>query len=214
MPPNMSAPRSRVSSIPTPALPARICSPTSAWLGPKDARSVLVTVSGTHGIEGYYGSGCQVGWFTEGHAAKLPANTAMMSIHASNPYGFSQGRRVNEDNMDINRNFIDFDAKQPPANPAYGEVHEWLVPHSWDNEIAAGIQKKSPTTMPASARKPRRQPSSAASTRIRTAFSMAASRPAGHIKRSRRSATSICRRPNISACWIITPALARSAIRK
>lgn len=113
-----------------------------AWLGPKDARAVLVTVSGTHGIEGYYGSGCQVGWFNEGHAASLPAGLAIMSIHASNPYGFSWGRRVNEDNMDINRNFIDFDNKQPPANPAYAEVHEFLVPHSWDADIAADIQQK------------------------------------------------------------------------
>ncbi|WP_341915713.1 M14 family metallopeptidase [Ferrovibrio terrae] len=113
-----------------------------AWIGPKDARAVLVTVSGTHGIEGYYGSGCQVGWLKDGHAAKLPANTAMLSIHGSNPYGFSWGRRVNEDNMDINRNFIDFATKAPPANPAYAEVHDWLVPQSWDADIAAGIQQK------------------------------------------------------------------------
>lgn len=113
-----------------------------AWLGPKDARAVLITVSGTHGIEGYYGSGCQVGWFNEGHAAQLPANTAVLSIHASNPYGFSWGRRVNEDNMDINRNFIDFEAKSPPANPAYAEVHDWLVPPDWNDAIAAGIQQK------------------------------------------------------------------------
>ena len=113
-----------------------------AWLGPRDAKAVLVTVSGTHGIEGYYGSGCQVGWLSEGHAAKLPAGTAMLSIHASNPYGFSWGRRVNEDNMDINRNFIDFAAKAPPANPAYAEVHDWLVPQGWSDEIAANIQTK------------------------------------------------------------------------
>ncbi|WP_341898702.1 M14 family metallopeptidase [Ferrovibrio terrae] len=113
-----------------------------AWIGPKDARAVLVTVSGTHGIEGYYGSGCQVGWLQDGHAAKLPANTAMLSIHGSNPYGFSWGRRVNEDNMDINRNFIDFATKAPPANPAYAEVHDWLVPQSWDAGIAANIQTK------------------------------------------------------------------------
>lgn len=113
-----------------------------AWLGPRDAKAVLVTVSGTHGIEGYYGSGCQVGWLNEGHAVKLPAGTAMLSIHASNPYGFSWGRRVNEDNMDINRNFIDFAAKAPPANPAYAEVHDWLVPQGWSDEIAANIQTK------------------------------------------------------------------------
>ncbi|HEX6958060.1 MAG TPA: M14 family metallopeptidase [Ferrovibrio sp.] len=113
-----------------------------AWLGPRDASAVLVTVSGTHGIEGYYGSGCQVGWLSDGHAAQLPAGTAMLLIHASNPYGFSWGRRVNEDNMDINRNFIDFGTSAPPANPAYAEVHGWLVPDDWSGEVAAGIQRR------------------------------------------------------------------------
>ncbi|HLT76493.1 MAG TPA: M14 family metallopeptidase [Ferrovibrio sp.] len=113
-----------------------------AWIGPRDARAVLVTVSGTHGIEGYYGSGCQVGWLEDGHAATLPADTAMLLIHASNPYGFSWGRRVNEDNIDINRNFIDFEHAAPPANPAYAEVHDWLLPDQWNDAVAAGIRQK------------------------------------------------------------------------
>ena len=29
-------------------------------------------------------------------------------LHALNPYGFSHLRRVNEDNADLNRNFVDF----------------------------------------------------------------------------------------------------------
>lgn len=113
-----------------------------AWIGPRDATAVLVTVSGTHGVEGYYGSGCQVGWLNEGHAAKLPAHTALLLIHASNPYGFSWGRRVNEDNMDINRNFIDFERAKPPANPAYAEVHDWLLPEQWSDRVAADIQQR------------------------------------------------------------------------
>ena len=41
-----------------------------------------------------------------------------MLIHAINPHGFAWLRRVTEDNVDLNRNWIDFD--QPaPANPAY-----------------------------------------------------------------------------------------------
>lgn len=113
-----------------------------AWIGPRDAKAVLVTISGTHGIEGYYGSGCQVGGLNEGDAAALPAGTAMLLIHASNPYGFSWGRRVNEDNMDINRNFIDFEHAAPPANPAYAEVHEWLLPETWSDAVAADIQRR------------------------------------------------------------------------
>jgi hypothetical protein len=112
-----------------------------AWIGPRDAKAVLVTVSGTHGIEGYYGSGCQVGWLAEGHAKNLPRDTSLLLIHASNPYGFSWGRRVNEDNMDINRNFIAFErGAVPPKNPAYAEVHPWLLPKLWDAASIAKVQ--------------------------------------------------------------------------
>jgi hypothetical protein len=34
-----------------------------AWLGPADASRVLVTISGTHGAEGFAGAGIQVGSF-------------------------------------------------------------------------------------------------------------------------------------------------------
>ena len=33
-----------------------------AWLGPHDARRVLVLISGTHGVEGYQGSAAQIGF--------------------------------------------------------------------------------------------------------------------------------------------------------
>ena len=33
-----------------------------AWLGPATAKSVIVTISATHGVEGFCGSGCQVGF--------------------------------------------------------------------------------------------------------------------------------------------------------
>ena len=36
-----------------------------AWLGKPDASRVLMTLSGTHGVEGYYGSTCQAAWLRE-----------------------------------------------------------------------------------------------------------------------------------------------------
>ena len=36
------------------------CIADVAWLGPEDASKLLILVSGTHGAEGYAGSGCQV----------------------------------------------------------------------------------------------------------------------------------------------------------
>jgi hypothetical protein len=38
---------------------------------------------------------------------------------------------VNEDNVDLNRNFIDWTAK-PPENPAYADLHPALVVPAWD----------------------------------------------------------------------------------
>lgn len=102
-----------------------------AQFGPADARRALVLSSATHGIEGYCGSGCQVGFLETGLAKTLPADTGLLLVHAHNPHGFAHGRRVTEDNIDLNRNFIDF-AAGLPENPAYDEVHDWLVPADWD----------------------------------------------------------------------------------
>src|SRR5437870_2312233 len=49
-----------------------------AWLGPRDAWNVLVTISATHGAEGFCGSGAQVDWLTRGEAAQLPASVAVL----------------------------------------------------------------------------------------------------------------------------------------
>jgi hypothetical protein len=43
-----------------------------------------------------------------------------------NPYGFSWDRRVNEDNADINRNFVDF--ARPPQNKAYARLAAEISP--------------------------------------------------------------------------------------
>ena len=71
---------------------------------------MLVTVSGTHGVEGFFGSAVQVEWLRRIKGAALPGDIAALHIHAINPYGFSWLRRTNEDNVDINRNWMDFDA--------------------------------------------------------------------------------------------------------
>jgi hypothetical protein len=90
-----------------------------AWLGPRDARQVLVTISGTHGVEGFFGSATQIEWLRRAKTAHLPEGIAALHIHAINPYGFAWLRRTNEDNVDINRNWMNFDATLP-ANPRRG----------------------------------------------------------------------------------------------
>jgi predicted deacylase len=101
-----------------------------AWVGPSDAERVLVLLSGVHGVEGYCGSGAQIDWLRHGGAATMPTGTAVLLIHAANPYGFAWTRRVTEENVDLNRNWVDFDACLP-ENPGYEMLRDALVPREW-----------------------------------------------------------------------------------
>jgi hypothetical protein len=104
-----------------------------AWFGPRDARRVFVAISATHGVEGFYGSATQIEWLRRGEAGRLPEGTAALLIHALNPFGFAWLRRTNEDNVDINRNWVDFD-RPLPGNPLYDELADDLCPTDWSPE--------------------------------------------------------------------------------
>ncbi len=111
-----------------------------AWFGPADAERVLLTCSATHGIEGFCGSAGQIAWLAGGRLRELPPGIACMAVHAVNPYGFAWQRRVNEDNVDLNRNFIDHAAGYP-ENAGYDELAETLCPRSLDEETLAATQR-------------------------------------------------------------------------
>ena len=100
--------------------------------GPRDAKSLLIISSACHGVEGYCGSGVQTLLLNdEGfREAAAKARVAVLYIHALNPYGFSWWRRTTHENVDLNRNFLDF--SQPvPRNPGYDELAAALVPATW-----------------------------------------------------------------------------------
>lgn len=101
-------------------------------VSPPDANALLVITSGTHGVEGFTGSACQIGLL--GDKVLLEAaranHVALLMVHAVNPYGFSHLRRVNEDNVDINRNCVDF-TQTLPVNADYRDVHALLLPREW-----------------------------------------------------------------------------------
>ena len=100
-----------------------------ACLGPADAENVLLVMSGTHGVEGFAGSGIQVALLSENLVAALGSNTRLVLVHALNPYGFAFLRRANEDNIDLNRNFIDHD-KPYPVNREYERLSGVIAPRS------------------------------------------------------------------------------------
>ena len=104
----------------------------SVLLGPTDAGSLLIVTSGTHGVEGFCGSGCQRALLGDDELLKRidAGRVAVLLIHAVNPYGFSHLRRANEDNIDLNRNFLDF-AQARPKNAGYDELHGLLLSAEW-----------------------------------------------------------------------------------
>ena len=53
-----------------------------AVLGDPGAKRLLIALSGTHGVEGFYGSGCQIKWLQELGKRSLPADVAVVMIHA------------------------------------------------------------------------------------------------------------------------------------
>jgi hypothetical protein len=60
---------------------------------------------------------------------------AVLYLHALNPHGFSHGRRVTQENVDLNRNFLDF-SRPPPVNEGYAELHALLLPEVWPPDAA------------------------------------------------------------------------------
>ncbi|MFN9744202.1 MAG: M14 family metallopeptidase [Betaproteobacteria bacterium] len=105
-----------------------------ARMGPADAGRVLMVTSACHGVEGYCGSGVQGALLADAGfaAAAQAAGVAVLYIHALNPYGFSWWRRVTHENVDLNRNGLDFARlAELPANPAYDAIAAAAVPAEW-----------------------------------------------------------------------------------
>ena len=108
----------------------------TARFGPADAANMLVLIAGTHGVEGHCGSGAEIAWLRNRGPSKLPEDTGALVIHAINPYGFAWSRRVTEDNVDLNRNFVDHD-KAYPRNQGYETLAAALLPRDWNEESHA-----------------------------------------------------------------------------
>lgn len=113
-----------------------------AVFGPPDAADVVLLHSGTHGVEGFCGSGLQHAMLSAGSEIDdaVDAGLRVVMLHAINPWGFSWRRRVTEDNVDLNRNFRDFTQAAGP-DPDYDAVHPLLLPSAfpWTDANRAAI---------------------------------------------------------------------------
>ena len=100
-------------------------------IGPDDAKKLLFVTSGVHGVEGFTGSAIQLHALSEDILPPLPEDMAVIFVHALNPYGFAYGRRVNEHNVDLNRNFIDWRQQPPADHPLGAAAQKALLPEEW-----------------------------------------------------------------------------------
>lgn len=114
-------------NIPAPGPNGETLSIDRAYLGNSKPSQLLIITSGIHGVEGYAGSALQQLWLNE-FSNELPTDTGVLLVHALNPYGFAYNRRVNENNIDLNRNALT--TFPGPPNPGYQSLNPWLNPSS------------------------------------------------------------------------------------
>jgi hypothetical protein len=92
----------------------------AALIGPERPRRVLVLSTGLHGVEAFFGSAVLAAYLDEGLCGwRRPADAGLLLLHALNPYGYVWRRRANEDNVDLNRNFL------LPGEPYSGSAELW-----------------------------------------------------------------------------------------
>lgn len=103
---------------------------TTDWIrtdnGGRD--KLVIFTTGEHGVEGYVGS-TMLEMFIQDYLPRLDvATTDVLLIHAINPWGMKHKRRVNANNVDLNRNFL-YDAQPDPGfNPEYAQLVSLLMP--------------------------------------------------------------------------------------
>ncbi|MFM9887522.1 MAG: DUF2817 domain-containing protein [Burkholderiales bacterium] len=103
----------------------------------------LVISSGLHGAEGLFGSAVQLAALSTIAAALAAEGVRLIFIHALNPYGFAWSRRVNEENVDLNRNFLSGEEPYAGSPEGYATLDSLLNPKSpprwWDYVPLRGL---------------------------------------------------------------------------
>ena len=100
------------------------------WAQAHKKETLVIISTAEHGIEGYVGYALMK-IFIEEFAPHLdPENTGLLLIHGLNPWGMKHHRKVNENSVDLNRNFV-FDGKFDPAiNPQFHLIKDLINPQT------------------------------------------------------------------------------------
>ena len=91
--------------------------------------NLVILTTGVHGVEGYIGSVMLDVFFNEVYPALDTEDTGVLVVANVNPYGMKYFRRYNENNVDLNRNFIlDWESFDLSSNKEYPKVDTFLGP--------------------------------------------------------------------------------------
>ncbi|MDT9600494.1 DUF2817 domain-containing protein [Sphingosinicella rhizophila] len=115
---------------PSPGPNGEALSTSVALLGPEDPETMLVVVSGTHGIEGYAGSAIQIAALAGRDFDPLAPGLGILFVHLVNPWGCAWNRRENEDNADVFRNLV-YDKQPFVRNALYERYEQGINPREW-----------------------------------------------------------------------------------
>lgn len=99
-----------------------------AWMGALNAPRVLLHTSGIHGVEAFAGSAVQLALLD--YPPEPGDGAAIALAHVLNPYGMAWLRRTNENNVDLNRNFLGGNEQWSGAPPLYAALDPLLNPRT------------------------------------------------------------------------------------
>ena len=95
----------------------------------QEQTNLVILTTGVHGMEGYIGSVMLDVFFGEVYPQLNGDNTGVLVVANVNPYGMKYFRRYNENNVDLNRNFIlDWENFDLSTNKDYPKVDTFLGP--------------------------------------------------------------------------------------
>jgi len=91
-----------------------------------DAGTTLLITSGLHGVEGFFGTAALLKSLDNLGKRSGSQPGRIVLVHALNPFGYAHIRRMDEANIDPNRNFF---AQLPPTtSPHYARLDSFLNP--------------------------------------------------------------------------------------
>ncbi|GKZ00279.1 hypothetical protein MPSEU_000980800 [Mayamaea pseudoterrestris] len=103
---------------------------------PGSQPGLVIHSSGVHGVEGYAGSAVQLALLdSPSFKTKHSDRPTLVLVHAVNPYGMAHYRRVNEHNVDLNRNaltkqeFESIHEHHNASHESYAKLQDLFNPH-------------------------------------------------------------------------------------